>query len=310
MGPPPPAVPVAPTRGIGELTLDLFARGENNQLYHRWWTAGKPWTQWESLRGELASGAGAGSHNAGIVHLGVLGSGRRIHDRAYDHGSGLLRGWSNWKPLGTKEFNSAPTAASWGTDHFAMFARGTDNKIWHNRYRFGGGGWTDWQPIFAGDTRTFSSGPAAVAYDTERLHVFAKGIDNLIYDIHTLPQGGWSMWTPIGTQTFGSGPAAASWGTTHLALFAVGTDQKVWTTAYRFGTGWAAWTAMSGDQQFTEAPAAGTHKANTLNVFALGTNGEIWERAWNEAGQTWTAWASTGAKKFTSGPACTSWSNR
>lgn len=305
----PPPVPPRPERKTSELTLDLFARGTDNQLYHRWWTAGKPWTQWQSLRGELASGAGVASHNNGVLHLGVLGPDNRIHDRSFVNDGMLVGGWSNWKPLGTGQFSSAPSPVSWGTDHFAMFAKGSDNRIWQNRYTFGDD-WSDWQ-LFPGDTQTFSSAPAAVAYAPERLHVFVKGAGDLIYDRHTLPAGGWSAWAPIGTHTFHSGPAAVSWASDHLAIFAVGlADRKVWRNQYNFGVGWSGWVALTGTQTFTGAPAAGTHAPKTLNLFALGTDGRIWERYVKSDG-TWSeAWVPTGDQQFTSAPASASWSNR
>jgi hypothetical protein len=304
----PPPYPLAPVRKTNEPTLDLFARGTDNQLYHRWWKSGIPWTQWQSLRGELASGAGVASHNNGILHLGVLGADNRIHDRSYVNDGMLAGGWSNWKPLGSGEFSSAPSPVSWGTDHFAMYARGSDNRIRQNRYTFGVG-WSDWQ-LLPGDTQTFPSAPAAVAYAPERLHVFAKGTDNRIYERHTLPAGGWSAWAALGTRTFHSGPGAVSWGEQHLEVFAVDlADRKVWHTWYRFGVGWSDWFAFDGAQTFTEAPAAGTHGLEKLNLFALGTDGRIWER-YHLGGGQWSPWASTGDRQFTSAPASASWSNR
>ncbi len=302
--------PPAPTRATAEITLDVFARGTDNQLYHRWWVAGKPWTCWQSLRGELASGAGVASHGAGILHLGVLGTDNRIQHRSFVNSGYLGAGWSNWEALGTGTFRSAPAAASWGSDHFAMFARGADDRIHQNSFRFGGAGWTDWQP-FPGDTQTFTGAPAAVSYEPQRLHVFAKGTeDNLIYDKHTLPTGGWSPWTALGTRTFHSGPAAVSWGPRHLEIFAVDlNDRKVWHNWFEFGVGWKGWAAFDGAQTFTEAPAAGTHAFEKLNLYALGTDGRIWERFHLGRG-TWSPWAPTGDQQFTSAPASASWSNR
>jgi hypothetical protein len=299
----------APTRATAEITTDLFARKADNQLYHRWWAAGRGWTEWENLRGELASGAGVASHDAGILHLGVLGTDNRVWQRAYVNDGHLAAGWSNWAHLGTREFRSAPAAASWGTDHFAMFARGTDDRIYQNQFRFGGAGWTDWQP-FPGDTNTFTGAPAAVTYDVRRLHIFAKGPDDRIYDKHLLAAGGWSGWNPLGSRTFHSGPAAVSWGPRHLEVFAVDRQHRnLWHNWYIFDHGWHGWAAFDGTQTFTEAPAAVTHKLETLNVYALGTDGRIWERFHKGQG-VWSPWAPTGDQQFTSAPAAASWSNR
>ncbi|MEO3790852.1 hypothetical protein ABGB14_11590 [Nonomuraea sp. B10E15] len=307
---PGPPVAAPPTRTNAEPTLDVFARGPDNQLYHRWWKPGV-WTGWESLRGDLAAGVGVGTHNSGILHLGILGRDGKIYDRSFTNGGPpmLLNGWSGWTEPGTGLFSSAPSPTSWGTDHFAMFALDTEGKVRQNTYRFGGPGWTGWNAL-PGD-RTFGSAPAAVAYDVNRLHVFVKGAQDRIYDIHLKPEGGWTEWAPIGTLAALAGPATVSWGPTHLALFVVGRDdRKVWHNTYDFGVGWGGWTQFSGGETFTDVPAAVSHAPGTLNVFALGTDGRIWERHRVPANGTWTSWVSTGDQTFTSGPASASWSNR
>lgn len=298
-----------PVRGDDQPTLDLFVRGPDNALWHSWWVEGQPWTCWESLRGDVASGAGVASHGAGILHLGALGQDGRITDRSFVNSGGITGGWSNWTELGTERFSSAPAAASWGDDHFEMFAKGEDDKIWHNRYRFGGGGWTGWQ-AFDGE-QTFSSAPAAATFAAERLHVFAKGSDNRIYERHLLEDGTtWSDWHALGEDTFASAPAATSWGPNHLEVFVRGTDDKIWHNWYRFGgAGWSGWHVLDGDVTFAEAPAAGTHAPGKLNVFALGTDGRIWQR-FHEGGGQWSDWAPMGDETFTSAPATASWSNR
>lgn len=300
------ALPPVPARGNDTPTMDLFARGPDNALWHRWWAEGQPWTCWESLRGDLVSGAGVASHGAGILHFGALGRDGRIKDRSFVNSGSLTGGWSNWIDLGTQQFTSAPAAASWSDSHFAMFARGIDNKIWHNTYRFGGGGWTGWS-AFAG-TLTFSSAPAAASFMPERLHVFAKGSDNRIYDRHHLPEGGWSDWLALGTNTFASAPAAVSRAADHLEVFARGTDNRIWHNWYRFGGGgWTGWQAF-GNETFTEAPTAASHASGNLNVFALGTDQRIWQR-YLVNGQ-WNSWQPMGDEQFTSAPAAASWSNR
>ncbi|GAB3435554.1 PLL family lectin [Flindersiella endophytica] len=302
------AAAAPPTRTNDQPTLDLFARGTDNQLYHRWWTAGNPWTCWESLQGNVASAAGVASHGAGILHLGVLGNDGRVIDRSFVNSGYLGAGWSNWTTLGTQQFSSAPAAASWSDSHFEMFVRGRDDKIWHNWYRFGGGGWSGWY-AFDG-AQTFAEAPAAVSYAPDRLHVFAKGSDGRIYERHHLGSGTWSAWAALGSNTFASGPAAVSWDSTHLEVFARGTDDKIWHNWYRFGGGgWSGWYAFDGAQTFTEAPAAATHAPGTLNLFALGTDHRVWQR-YHLGGGQWSAWERMGDEQFTSAPTAASWSNR
>jgi hypothetical protein len=297
-------VPAAPMRDNVTATTDVLARGPDNALWHRWWVAGRGWTCWQSLEGDLAAGGGIASHGTGILHLVALGSDGRIKNRSFVNENVIRGGWSNWSDLGTQQFTAAPAIASWGSNHLEVFARGTDNRIWHNWYRFGGGGWSGW---FAFDGGGFTSAPAAVAYAPERLHVFARGADNRIYSRHHLGAGSWSAWAPLGTQQFASAPAAVSWDSQHLEVFARGTDNRIWHTWYRFGIGWSAWYPLDGGS-FIEAPAAVTHKPLTLNVYALGTDGRMWER-YHMGGGQWSPWQVTGDERFTSAPMAGSWSN-
>lgn len=299
------AVPAAPMRDNVVATTDVFARGTDNALWHRWWVAGRAWTCWQNLGGDLAAGGGVASHGQGILHLVALGSDGRIKDRSFLNENVIRGGWSNWVDLGSQQFNAAPSIASWSSNHLEVFARGTDNRIHHNWYRFGAGSWSGWYPF---DGEGFTSAPAAVAYDVERLHVFARGADNRIYSKHHAGGGVWSAWGALGTQQFASAPAAVSWGPQHLEVFARGQDNRIWHNWYRFGVGWSGWFALDGGE-FIEAPAAVTHAPETLNVYALGTDGRMWERYHMGAGR-WSPWKVTGEERFTSAPIAGSWSNR
>jgi len=39
-------------------------------------------------------------------------------------------GWSDWMDLGG-QLTSEPAAVSWGPNRIDVFARGTDNALWH-----------------------------------------------------------------------------------------------------------------------------------------------------------------------------------
>ena len=43
-------------------------------------------------------------------------------------------GWSGWESLGGK-LTSGPAAASWSEGRLDVFARGTDNALWHRWYQ-------------------------------------------------------------------------------------------------------------------------------------------------------------------------------
>lgn len=54
--------------------LDLFARGPDNALWHRWWVQGSPWTCWQNLLGELTSAPAVTSHLDGVLHVVARGA--------------------------------------------------------------------------------------------------------------------------------------------------------------------------------------------------------------------------------------------
>lgn len=304
-----PAQPVLRTAAAAETgRLDLFARGTDNALWHRYWDLGGEWTCWQSLRGDLASAPGAASHDPKVVHLNALGPDGRMQDRSFSNVGMLDGGWSLWNNLGDQKFASAPAVASWGPGHLEVFALDQSQKIQHNWYRFGAGGWSGWYG-FTGD-QTFQGAPAAAAYAPNKLHLFARGTDNKLYQRYLTAPGVWSGWISMGDKLFTSSPAAVSWGSTHLEVFAVGEDQKVWHNWYRFsGGGWSGWYALDGAQTFKEAPAAASWGPGRLNLFALGSDDRMWQRYLTGAapGQ-WSAWAPMGDEKFTSAPAAASWS--
>ncbi|WP_433167285.1 hypothetical protein [Kribbella sp. CA-247076] len=310
--PAPQALPAAQAAPAAETVgrIDLFARGTDNALWHRWWDLGKPWTCWQSLRGDLASAPGAASHDNHVVHLNALGPDGRIKDRSFSNVGMLNGGWSLWDDLGTQTFASAPAVASWGTGHLEVFALDHDQKVQHTWFRFGGGGWSGWYG-FTGEQR-FQGSPAAAAYAPGKLHLYARGLDNRLYQrwLTGRVPGEWSDWVAMGDKQFTSSPGAVSWGPKHLEVFALGQDSKVWHNWYRFDAGaWSGWYALDGPQTFKEAPAAVSHAPGRLNLFALGTDNRIWARHLSGPG-TWTSWTPMGDEQFTSAPAAASWTRQ
>jgi hypothetical protein len=67
------AFPYAPTvASWAENRLDVFVRGNNTHLMHRWWN-GKAWSGWEDLGGELADAPGCVSWAKGRIDCFVRG---------------------------------------------------------------------------------------------------------------------------------------------------------------------------------------------------------------------------------------------
>jgi hypothetical protein len=108
---------------IGANRLDVFGRGADNQLYHRWWN-GTTWTPWESLGGTLTSAPAAVAEGGEID----------VFARGPDYGLWRLTwngsAWLPWQPLGGT-LAGAPGVASWAAGRLDVFARGFDDVLYH-----------------------------------------------------------------------------------------------------------------------------------------------------------------------------------
>jgi glucose/arabinose dehydrogenase len=154
--------------------LDVFVRGTDNQLWHKWWANG--WSRWEPLGGVLASGPAAVAWSVGRLDVVVRGTDNQLWHKRYQGA------WSGWEPLGGRT-NDAPAVASWSAGRLDVFVRGTDNKLWH---RWWTNRWSRWEPLGG----VLASGPAAVAWSVGRLDVVVRGNDDQLW--HKWYDGTWN----------------------------------------------------------------------------------------------------------------------
>jgi hypothetical protein len=85
--------------------LEVFARGGDNALWHRWWM-GNGWSGWDSLEGGITSNPAPVSWGPG--HLEVFARGG---DNALWHKWWMGNGWSGWESLeGGITSNPAPVS--------------------------------------------------------------------------------------------------------------------------------------------------------------------------------------------------------
>jgi hypothetical protein len=107
----------APVGGAPKLRVDVFARGTDNQLWHRAWLEGIGWKAWESLGGNITSSPAA-LEDGTAIDRGLLGIGEhKPIIRVFARGAGgdyqmiTWDGdkWGKWESLGGN-FRSAPIA--------------------------------------------------------------------------------------------------------------------------------------------------------------------------------------------------------
>ena len=153
--------------------LDVFARGEDNALWHIWFDGG--WSGWESLGGLLTSDPTAVSWSNGRIDVFARGEDNALWHIWFDGG------WSGWESLGGL-LTSGPDVCSWAQGRLDVFARGEDNALWHIWFD---GGWSGWESLGG----LLTSDPTAVSWSNGRIDVFARGGDNALW--HKWFDGAW-----------------------------------------------------------------------------------------------------------------------
>jgi len=213
----------------GANRLDLFVRGTDFGIYHKWWDGahwGPSMTAWESLGGATPGPVTAVSWGRNRLDLFVRGTDNGIYHKWWD-GAHWGPSMTAWESLGGAT-PDAIGAVSWGANRLDLFVRGTDNGIYHKWWD--GAHWgpsmTAWESL-GGAT----PGPVtAVSWGANRLDLFVRGTDNGIY--HKWWDG--AHWGPSMTAWESLGGAtpdavgAVSWGANRLDLFVRGIDNGIY----------------------------------------------------------------------------------
>ncbi len=147
--------------------LDVFTRGTDNALWHRWYD-GSSWSGWESLGGAITSDPAAVSWGPGRIDVFARGTDYQPHHKWYDGG------WSGWESLEIMGLGGGADASSWGPGRLDVFVRGSDNALWHRWYE---GGWSGWESLGG----RLTSDPTAVSWGRDRIDVFGRFPDNALW---------------------------------------------------------------------------------------------------------------------------------
>ncbi|MEY2447254.1 MAG: hypothetical protein QOH79_730 [Acidimicrobiaceae bacterium] len=208
--------------------MDLFARGTDNALYHRWTGDGTNWANWERLGGVLTSGPTAVSWGPNRIDVFVRGTDNSLWTMFWNGSS-----WSGFIRLGGV-LTADPDVASWGPNRLDVFVRGTDNGLWHQWWD--GAHWSG----FEGFGGVLSAGPTAVSWGLNRIDVAVRGSDAQMY-VRSWNGSSWSGYAPRGGLLL-SAPELASPGNGLLEAFGQGTDAKLYRQS--FNGSWLGWTSL------------------------------------------------------------------
>lgn len=208
--------------------------------------------------------------------------------------SGVQLPSTGFQSLGGK-LTTKPTLARNKDGRLEVFARGTDNALWHLWQTAPNNGWSGWASMGGG----ISSDACVINNADGRLEIFVKGMDNALWHMwQTAPSNGWSGWASLGG-IITSNPVAGRNKDGRVEVFARGSDGNlwhIWQTAPN--NGWSGWgslgSAMLGN------PAVANNADGRLEVMFMGPDSSlrhIWQTAPNNG---WSGWASLGGVITTS----------
>ena len=173
------------------------------------------------------------------------------------------------KPIGTfLDAGAAVRQAAVGASgRLEVFARGSDNALWHVWQTAPNNGWSNWA----------SAGGWIDMLDVGRngdgrLEVFARGADGAVWHTwQTAPNNGWSGWASLGgwVDMIRAGCNADG----RLEVFARGADKALWHTWQKPEGGWSGWTSLGG---WIDDLAVGQNADGRLEVFARGADKALW----------------------------------
>jgi hypothetical protein len=281
--------------------LDVFTVGTNNRVYtaawdhnrdgangfRGWWTIGSL----TCMSGSSIAAVARGLQKLDVVAVGANGG---IYTAAWDNNvaSGAWQGW--WQIAGgVASCGSEPALISRHPDLLDVFVAGTDGNVWtaawdasrpHNS-------WKGWWSL--GSIGRPVATVSAVASDTNRIHVFAVGLDGRTYSKQW--DGSWSTWKRIGS--FNAQPGAKVYPVSrkkgYVDIFVMTQNQHVFTSAWNTSRTANTFTSPAdlgyGLTQGTQVSAV-AKDGNSLDMFAISGNGNaVWTRSWTSGGG-WGGW--------------------
>jgi acylphosphatase len=269
--------------------LLVFARGTDNAL----WAIGQTIDPWGSHWGSWGS-VTPGSAITSDPVVGVNADGRlEVFARGTDNalwtitqtpfpgGLYLPTTWTHLAP--GSAITGGPVVGVNADGRLEVFARGTDNALWHIWQTAPDGGWSGWASLGG----SLINDPAAVRHAAAvarnadgRLEVFTRGTDNALWHRWQTTRGGsWSGWARLAAGVLFEGePVAGRNADGRLQVFVQRTDFTLWTmtqTAPGSST-WSAWTPLAPGVPFVGPPVVASNADGRLQVFARDTHSALW----------------------------------
>jgi len=214
--------------------LDVFARGTNGELLHRWYRNNE-WSWWENLGGNIAAGSGPSSVSWAPGRIDVVARGTDNSVLHWGYSEGV--GWA-LDNLGGN-IASDPEIASREYGHLEIYAKNTQNNLIYKWYLHGE--WSNWVNLGG----TLASGPGATSWNQNALDVVARAPDNTVTHWGWNSTSGWAAPDTLGGN-IASDPDMASMAYGQLEVFAKSPEGTLVHKWYRNGE-WSTWQSLGGN---------------------------------------------------------------
>ncbi|OJJ65462.1 hypothetical protein ASPBRDRAFT_201794 [Aspergillus brasiliensis CBS 101740] len=280
--------------------LDVFACGNDGQVYTSWWIRGSGWqdTKWKNLGGDFSPGAKVSAVARHSEHLDLFmcdanGCVKTAWWSSEVPGWSSLRGWVParaqiylYNGLASTE-QIGKRFLAWGSGEEPGLSGLEGWVAWGQRLLPSGLVSTDWEQIGEG----FPAGAdvAAVACKEDRLDLFVCGNDGKVYTTSWTKDSGWEdRWKPLNGH-FSPGAKITAVAQPHphyeqIDLFICGADGSVKTSRRNGDPEWTNWQLVGPEQMFPgEADVtAVAREEGYLDLFVCGNDGKVYTTSWTK----------------------------
>jgi hypothetical protein len=268
--------------------LDIFVRGTDGAVYHKYWSPGTGWGPsvdgWEWLGGNIVGSPKVVSWGPNRLDIFVKGLDGALYHKYWSPGTGWGPSVSDWEWLGGVIVGDIDVV-SWGPERLDIFVVGTDGAMYH-KYWSPGTGWGPSVSDYEWLGGVIVGSPAAVSWGPERLDIFVRGTDDAMYHKYWSPGTGWgpsvSDYEWLGG-VLTAGPVPVSWAPERLDIFVVGTDDAMYHMYWSPGTGWGpgvnSYEWLGG--VLVGPPAPVSWGSERLDIFVRGTDGAMYHMYWS-----------------------------
>jgi hypothetical protein len=195
----------------GPNRIDVFAKGDHNNLIHKWWDGSGVWSGWEDLGGSISSAPDVASWASGRLDVFARGTDGQLASRAYQNG------WSPWFSL-PGQIVGGPGAVATDAGHITVAARNAQTSLIYKS--FNTNTWSDWTLVPSPVSTYSSSDPELSSWGPGALDIYVVSEGGRTLRWYTARDGLWTGTARVFSRPVSSGVGAVSWGPDRVDWFA------------------------------------------------------------------------------------------